>query len=270
LRYGGQRDAGQLHLRSFTGKVTWCDAEKELERCVKSGGLDFGNLPRVYYGIVRRRCIERVRETCGCYLPGISPDMAGSVAVASFVKRMCLVDYPLFVPGKSGGSASGLGAMKKHIGKLEDQPHLSREFIDSWPRIVPRFFAGSTMWAAAAIQALEATGRGDLLPSVATARLHAFTAALEPHWTSTVVHNFHIVSRRRPSKYSIELLRFLLHYAHCVSRRAHSLVANRIRTDSTKRIRNVRDIYHATMELARYAAEGNFPFDESPPQKIAA
>lgn len=262
FRYGGNRCAGQLHVRPFRGQITWCDVEEELRRCVRSGGQNFGHLPRVYFGILKRQCIERVREKCGRYLPGVSPDMAGAVAAASFVKKMCLVDYPLFVPGASGGSASGLGAMKKDVGSLEDQVHLSPKFIVSWPEQVPRFFAGSTMWAAATIQALRATGREELLASFNTPQLHACCAVFAPQCLPSVLRSFHKAICQRPAKYPTEVLRFFIAYSYCWGQRAERLYANFTKSDGAQRINNVPNIYDAICKLTHHIKGNNCQFDQ--------
>lgn len=171
---------GELHVTRHTGKRTLVDPERALRRVARSGGAQFFGLPRLYHGVVRRACLERVRERVGRYLPGVSPDMAGAVALASHVRRVCRVDAPLFVPGASPRSGAGRGVQKTHQGDLAKESFLDQQFVRAWPGGVPAYFSGPTMWGAATLQALLATGRQDVAARFNYAALHALCTTFVP------------------------------------------------------------------------------------------
>jgi glycosyltransferase involved in cell wall biosynthesis len=159
----GAMKAGELRVLHFTGKKTFPDPEIEMRKCVCDAGQVFHKLPKAYYGIVRKKCMDKVKQKTGTYFPGISPDMAAALSVANFTKRICHVDYPLFVPGSSANSNAGLSGLNKHIGRLCDQPHLPATCEDNWSKIVPAFYSVQTIWAEAAVSSLRAMGREDIL-----------------------------------------------------------------------------------------------------------
>ena len=107
--YYGQRFSATLEIKRFTGKLTHQLPDDGIRRCARSGERDttmcqkrrtsFDGLPKIYYGMVRRRCLQSVKVETGSYFPGPSPDMSGAVAVSKYVQHMCYVDYPIFIPG---------------------------------------------------------------------------------------------------------------------------------------------------------------------------
>lgn len=169
----GMIQAGELRIYEFSGTMTEPDSEVEMVKCVRDAGQGFHKLPKAYYGIIRCSCLEQVRQATGSYFPGVSPDLAAALAIANHARRVCHVDYPLFVPGSSARSNAGLSGLNRHIGRLRDQPHLPPDCEEKWSRMVPRFYSVQTIWAEAAVGALAATGRQDLLRVFNTPKLVA-------------------------------------------------------------------------------------------------
>lgn len=172
-RYRGLIHAGRLYVRKYSGTKSFFNPETEIRKCARFAGQNFVGLPKIYYGIVKRRCLEQVYERAGVYFNGASPDMYSALALANFVERMCVVDYPLFVPGSSGSSMSGISAKREHVGRLEDISHLNTRVVREWPEIIPRFFSVETVWAESAIEALKAMHRSDILHDFNFPLLHA-------------------------------------------------------------------------------------------------
>lgn len=156
-------EAGELTIRPFTGEVYFPNPEAEMLKCVQDAGQNFHKLPKAYYGIVKRECMDLVKERTGSYFPGVSPDMSAAISIATVARRVCYVNYPLFVPGSSARSNAGLSGLKKHIGWLRDQPHLPITCERDWSDIVPLFYSVQTIWAEATVNSLRATGRVDVL-----------------------------------------------------------------------------------------------------------
>jgi glycosyltransferase involved in cell wall biosynthesis len=159
----GSMKAGELSIRHYNGKKTFPDPITEILKCVRDAGQDFHYLPKAYYGIVNRKCMDLVKNRSGNFFPGISPDMSAAISLAIVCKRICHVDYPLFIPGSSAKSNAGLSGLKKHIGFLRDQPHLPPSCERDWSDIIPMFYSVQTIWAEATVNALTSMGRNDLL-----------------------------------------------------------------------------------------------------------
>jgi hypothetical protein len=173
-------DKGRLSIGAFSGRLKVTRPDAALRRCVQRGAGRLEGLPTLYHGIVKRSCLEKVQDRTGHWLPGVSPDMAAAVALTSHVNQVALLDYPVFVPGASPNSGAGRGVKKTHHGDLRDEAFLDRHWVEAWPQGVPRFFSGPTMWAAAAIQALRATGRNDLADRFNYAAVHAACLVFVP------------------------------------------------------------------------------------------
>ncbi|MNK73875.1 Spore coat polysaccharide biosynthesis protein SpsA [compost metagenome] len=216
-KYYGNKSAGNLRIRPFNGSISFPNVEQGMRECARNAGqnlVHFTALPKVYYGIVKRACMEKVREKTGTYFPGVSPDMSGAMAAASYVQRLGVVDYPLFVPGSSIKSTAGSSARKQHLGRLQDQPHLPHGCWDHWPDRVPSFFAVQTVWAQSLVRTLEATDRYDVLKHFNTPLLHAMCAVFNPpFFRFTLKSYYHHLSQQRAS-YLLGTLQLLIGFAH--------------------------------------------------------
>ena len=193
-KYYGARWAATLVVKRFSGTIVEQDVEAGVRASARfafQNLVDCVSLPKLYYGIIRRQCLERLYQATGAYFHGVSPDMGAAIGLSGFVRRAYAVDYPLFVPGTSARSTAGAGAQKKHVGRLEDQPHLPVDCASDWPATVPAFFAVQTVWAQSAIAALRATGRDGVLRDFDMALLHGMCAVFNPGYRRSTVHNYY-------------------------------------------------------------------------------
>lgn len=149
--------SGSLSYFRFTNKVKYLDPMKELDTCLKKGGSSLENMPRLYHGIVSRKCLDKLYIMCSSYFPGPSPDMANAVALSTFVEKHVYFDYPLIIAGVGFSSTGGAGVRKNHIGKLEDISFLPKDTIANWETGIPKIWTGQTIWAESAIKALRVT-----------------------------------------------------------------------------------------------------------------
>ena len=165
-----------LTILRFGGGMKQADLEAEMHALVRNGGLCYldYNLPKLYHGLVHRRCLEEVRSRTGAYLGGLSPDIYASLAVACIARRVVVTDYPLTIPGACGASTSVTeGAIKKHSTRLEDAPHFRDRGSYQWSEQVPRVYTSETIWVDSAIAALRAMGRADLIAELNLPKLAA-------------------------------------------------------------------------------------------------
>lgn len=133
-------------MQPFDATARRVDAASELRRILSIGGVNYGELPRFYHGIVSRAALERVRERAGTYVPGASPDMAFSAALALVMRDYLWVDYPISVFGAARNSGGGMTAAGRHYGKLEEQRHLPRETVEHWDPLLPRVWSELTIY----------------------------------------------------------------------------------------------------------------------------
>jgi hypothetical protein len=179
-RYG-DRYAGTLTVRPYTGAVTERDPEVGLRRSLRAAFQDLGNatgLPKLYYGLVHRRCLAALLAEAGSIFPGVSPDISVAIGLTRTVRRFVSLDYPVFLPGSSAKSTAGAHARKEHVGRLEDQEHLPRGCAEHWPIEVPAVFTVQTVWAQSGLAALRATGRGDRARELDLGLLHGMCGVL--------------------------------------------------------------------------------------------
>jgi hypothetical protein len=224
FRYYGSAFSGTLEIRSFTGAVSLIEPQRELQKCLDAAGSRLFNLPRVYYGCVRRSCLERVREYTGRYYPGPSPDVSSAVAVSKWVKRAYCFDYPLFVPGSSRQSTAGLGAAKLHHGRLEDFPHLPAWSLKDWSEMVPRFFSGPTIWAEDVVHALVTTGQENLLGRFNIPLLYALCLTFHPGHYREILKRFPAAARQGGHRPALMALATLCQAARVTSWRGRAAV----------------------------------------------
>jgi len=241
FRYYRGRASGVLDLTQFTGTVSYPDQANELWHVARAAAWNLGRLPRTYYGVVRRECLEQLRTDAGVYCR-VSPDMSTAVGLANYVRRMAEVDYPLFLPGSSAKSTAGWGAMGKHIGRLEDQPHLPEACLRDWSELVPRFFSGNTIWAEACVQTLLAIGRNDVLREFNVALLHARCLAFHPDWAGLVLRSYGRALRATRQSFSLGAVRLLSGYCGTWWKRARALAGNLTKSSTISQTRTFQDV----------------------------
>jgi hypothetical protein len=251
----GKSHAGKLYLGQFDGSVIFPDCGVEMRKCLQSGGQLFFSLPKSYYGFVKLDILKMISSKTGKYFDGTSPDMYSALTIANIAKRICVVDYPLFVPGASGRSGSGSSARGKHKGQLENIPHLSKDVICNWPTIVPRFYSVETVWAESAIRAIQDMEREDLVSSLNIPLLHAVCLVSHPDYFKLIVTNY-IASIKVMEKALLvglwllisALFKVILQKAkHYLSRLLHPSPSH-----GAKSIDSLKDINEAVHSLAQY------------------
>jgi hypothetical protein len=216
-KYYGKKWAGTLTVRRFSGSIVAQDVEAGVRASARwafQNLVDSVNLPKLYYGIIRRECLEQLFRATGAYFHGVSPDIGVAIGLSRFVGIAYAVDYPLFLPGTSAKSTAGAGVRKEHLGRLEDQPHLPADCARNWPLTVPAFFAVQTVWAQSAVAALLATDRQAVLKEFDVALLHAMCAVFNPRYARSTMRNYYRALRasgRSVLPGTVELVRAVGH-----------------------------------------------------------
>lgn len=154
-RLMGAGHAARLYFAKRFGGAVIHDSALALASALRNAAQGTDGLPKIYHGIVKRSVLERIRELSGAYFHGSSPDVSGAIGLALCSKSFVVVDYPLTIPGASGGSNTGRSAMNTHKGKLSQESQTKGFETGGWSQGVPRFFSVETVWAHAALETIR-------------------------------------------------------------------------------------------------------------------
>ena len=203
---------GSLSVFNFRGATRCADTEKEMRKFVRNGGTSYLDLdlPKLYHGLVHRRCLNAVHEKTGAYFGGLSPDIFASLAIACVADRVVVTDYPLTIPGASASSGSVVeGSLKRHSRRLEDAPHLRNRGVYNWSDLVPRVYSVQTIWADSGIAALRAMGRTDLVSQLNQPKLAAYCVAANHGVMRPVLRHLFKSMRDRRKNPAVGLVQFI-------------------------------------------------------------
>jgi glycosyltransferase involved in cell wall biosynthesis len=149
--------AGRIVFGDYRLAVVFPNNQRELARCASSGGERIENLPSIYYGLVSSEAMTRLRERSGTWFDSFAPDYYTNFALAGVATRSVVIDYPLFIIGKSGKSNTARTIRSESHQHLEEYAHSTLDDL------VPN----SPWWRAcvgdAMAKALRRVGRQDLL-----------------------------------------------------------------------------------------------------------
>lgn len=153
-RFFGSSHSSRLYISKRKPKSSLIQSSAALSNALKNACQGTDGLPKIYHGIVRRTLLERIRTISGNYFHGSSPDVSGAIGLALVSTNFLIVDYPLTIPGASGGSNTGRSALNLHKGKLSDESQTSAFEKLGWSPGVPKFFSVETVWAHAALESI--------------------------------------------------------------------------------------------------------------------
>lgn len=167
---------GTLTIEEFNGKAKEINIEQSLDLLMANGCTNYLEFPfpKLYHGIVRKSCLDKIKEDTGAFIKGLSPDMYSAISLSCYVNKLIHIDYPLTLPGVCGQSTSITeGQLKKHSKKIEDAPHFRDRGPYEWSKEVPRIYCVQTIWADSCFAALREMGRLDLIAKFNKYRLYA-------------------------------------------------------------------------------------------------
>ncbi len=155
-RYFGSAHAGRLYFsKDLNANVQVIDAGVALESALRDATQGTDGLPKLYHGLASRDLLEQIRQSTGNYVHGSSPDMSLAIALTQVCRKFLTVNYPLTVPGASGGSNTGRSAMNQHKGRMGADSQTRAFLTQGWSKGVPRFYSVETVWAHAALDTLQ-------------------------------------------------------------------------------------------------------------------
>lgn len=168
-----QGKSAEMSHYSFTGKVTFVSAYKELIKVLKSGIQNRGHMPMAYHSVVSRESLDKIYDIAGTFFPGNSPDISNAVALSLIVKKFALVDIPWSYSGNSAYKGGGVFARGNSAPSITDIPWFRPNVEDRWCKKIPRIASGSNIWADSAIEALKYMHREDLIDKINFNELYA-------------------------------------------------------------------------------------------------
>jgi hypothetical protein len=256
-----------LTIANRPGSITLTQPERELRALIRNGGLyylDF-DLPRLYHGLVHRRCLQAIQEKTGSFLGGLSPDIFASVALSCVARHVAITDYPLTIPGACKLSGTVVeGALKQHSNKVEDAPHLRDRGDYQWSNLVPRVYMPETIWVDSAAAALTAMGRTDLLNDLNTSRLAAYCIASDRRVMRPVLKNIFNGMKARCESRAIGALRLFMNFLLAPGVKFVHRAVNRFLIIVGKRelcrVHDLRDMIEVTQALTRHLREHGYSF----------
>lgn len=184
-RYFGDGHASRLYIAREFGGGRFVEGAQALQAAMANAAQGTDGLPKIYHGLVDRRLLERMRQTSGQYFHGSSPDVSGAIGLAMCGERFLVVDYPLTIPGASGGSNTGRSAMNTHKGRLGQESQTRAFETHGWSAGVPKFFSVETVWAHAALETVRRTDAAQLA-HFNFARLLAACSDLHPEFAREI------------------------------------------------------------------------------------
>ena len=146
---------GKLLIKSFSYRVIRKNTENGLLNCLNNGGTTMEDLPMFYHGIVKKKILDDIYNTCKTYFPGPSPDMAVSIAISLKIKEFIFLDFPLIISGKCIKSTGGKSVLHQHLDSIDNVPHLPKNTANDWTNKIPKYWTAPTIWAESVVKSLE-------------------------------------------------------------------------------------------------------------------
>lgn len=148
---------GYLCLSFIKNKLFEVNLVKGIIQLLEHGGQGYQkfDLVRLYHGIVKKDCIEKVIQLTGKCFDGLTPDIYISVALSLVCKKVLRLGYPITISGICPRSGSSDSATGRHTGKLEDAPHFKGHKDYQWDRKAPAIYSVESIWGETVCHALR-------------------------------------------------------------------------------------------------------------------
>lgn len=179
---------GYLQLTCKKNKFYEISCAEALSRLLKNAGQDYQNLhlPRLYHGIVRRSCLDVIKEKTGAYFNGLTPDIYNAVALSLVSPKTVVADFPITVSGMCPKSGSADSATGRHTGSLADAPHFRGHDSYTWDEKIPAVYSVESIWAETVVHALRDFGREDLCEQFNVAGFDRLCYAVYPQFAEEI------------------------------------------------------------------------------------
>lgn len=225
------------------------DIRKTLIHLIENFFQDYQrlNVPRIYHGIVKKECIEKVKEKCGVYFGGLTPDMFMSVALCFTVKKALVYSKPFTISGICPISGSADSATGRHTGELKDAPHFRGHNGYNWVEYVPYIYTVDTIWAETGIQALRKMGENKYEKHLNIRNFTLYLAAKFPQFEDRLINsdNYLSLKHKDVSVYKAK------YCAYRIIKRLISLAKKGMQFDYARKFYDVKSIDEACEILTK-------------------
>lgn len=210
-----------LVIKRYKGKVKTINVKKEIDGLLSRGATSLNMMPKVYHGIVSRKCLDEIYNITGSYFPGPSPDMANSVALSFVVKKHIYCDVPYISSGTSPKSTAGLGAKHMHKGNIKDISFLPEGVEDNWNINIPKVWTGPTIYAQSALESLLRMGGLEEINKYNFNYLYAYFRVYCGDYTGLLSE-----TKKNSDKYNV--ISYIFSLSHILLDRTKRFIQNRI------------------------------------------
>ena len=255
---------GTLKIKKFNNNFSFLNVKNGLNQLSRTCGMDLADsfyIPKIYYGIIKNDVLKKAKNEIGTNFPGVSPDLSGAIVASAYINKYCVIDYPIFIAGSSIKSTAGSSNLKKHHGSLNDQKHISRNAIVSWPKQIPNIFSVETVWSQSAYMSLKAIRRDDLVASYNFPRIYASLLMFNRSYYKYVISSFLFTFQK---SIVLNLFKVLIEYINLIFRRAKYLILN-LRNKffgSALLYSEIHNIDQANLKLSEYLKRNNFSINK--------
>lgn len=173
-----------LAIAPYDGSLRELDTRAELAQALSNLGAGVLDMPRAYAGMVSRGLVERIVARHGALFGGVSPDIYSAALISLEARRACRLDFPIVIPGASGGSTSGHSARGRHVGGLRDNAHIGAFKNLVWDARVPEYYSVPTVWGFSLLKAIE--DKPEWLRKADFARLYLKCLMTDPQYKALV------------------------------------------------------------------------------------
>ena len=155
-----QNGEGKLVIRDQNPYVKTLYTKDAIDKMVSSGDYDYQkyNFPKIYHGIVKRECLDKIKEKTGHFFGGLTPDIYSAVALSFYIDKILYVNTPFTLPGVCAKSGSADSLTGRHTGELKDAPHFRGHVDYKWEESIPYVYSVNTIWAETAFKAINENG----------------------------------------------------------------------------------------------------------------
>lgn len=263
-RLMGTRHAARLYLAKNFEDISFKNSNDALNKAMQNAAQGTDGLPKIYHGIVKRSILEDIKNSSGAFFHGSSPDVSGAIALAAFSKNYIVIDYPLTIPGASGGSNTGRSAMNTHKGKLSQESQTRKFENNGWTLGVPKFFSVETVWAHAALETLRKIAP-DNINKFNFARLIAITKVLHPEYMDEInqaMKEIEIITKLTKNELAYLVKNEIKKYQLQRLKRLIKRIAIPTAAGGRKYITGLETIESAPAELAKHLADINLDWEK--------
>jgi glycosyltransferase involved in cell wall biosynthesis len=155
LDFGKNNLSGALLYDNFSYTVNEHNSIEELQELANRGFDHIYTIPKVYQGIVKRKCLDEIYKIGGTYSPGPSPDMATAVALSFVVKKFVAINLPVILIGQCQTVGGGERKLKGGVKNIDEVPFLPKNTKENWNSRIPKVWCSQTVWPEAAIKAIQ-------------------------------------------------------------------------------------------------------------------